>query len=124
MVEHVSIRQRSHIKSIFVSMLLHVWNLSNAKHLRITNCVDFESFLIVINLDVMSSFNVFSTLVSVFRYNVSLFFNFSFKKKVTWIMGRNIYVNKLLPIKPTKKVIISIPFFWIICGIQQVISFF
>ena len=60
----VSIRQRSHIKSLFVGMLQHIWNLT------ITNCKGFEYFIIDINLNVVSSSNVFNILVFVFGCNV------------------------------------------------------
>ena len=42
-------------------------------HLRITNCIGFEQFIFAINLNVVSSSNVFSTLDFVFRCNVLLF---------------------------------------------------
>ena len=51
-----SIRQRSQIKSLLVSMF-HV----------ITSCVCLEPFLLIINLNVMSSFTVFSSLIYVLR---------------------------------------------------------
>ena len=69
----VLIRQISHIKSLFVSMLKHNWNLRYSRHFRITNYVDLEPFLFIINLDVVSSSNVFSTLVFVFRCNIFMF---------------------------------------------------
>ena len=64
----VSIRKRSHIKSIFVNMLLQTWNLRYSKHIMIIRCVNFEPFLLSINLDVVSLFNVFSSLIYMFRY--------------------------------------------------------
>ena len=36
-------------------------------------CVNLELFILSINLDVVSSFNVFSTLIFLFRCNVLLF---------------------------------------------------
>ena len=66
-----SIRQRTHIESLFIGMLYHIWNHRYSKHLRI--CVSLELFILVINLDVMSSSNVSRTLISVFKYNVLLF---------------------------------------------------
>ena len=65
------IRQRSRIESLFIGMLYQIWNHMYSKHLRI--CVSLELFILVINLDVMSSSNVSRTLISVFRYNVLLF---------------------------------------------------
>ena len=61
----ISIRQINHIKSLFVNMLHQICNLRYSRHLRITNCVSFGPFILVINLDAMSSSNVFSTLVFV-----------------------------------------------------------
>ena len=69
----VSTRQRSHIKSLFVNMLHQIWNLRYSRHLRITNCVGLEPFILTINLDVMSSSNIFSMLVYVLKCNVLLF---------------------------------------------------
>ena len=60
----VLIRQRNHIKFLFVDMLQQIWNLT------ITNCKGFEYFIIDINLDVVSSSNVFNILVFVFGCNV------------------------------------------------------
>ena len=62
-----SIRQRSHIKSLLVSMFHETWNLRYSRHIRITTCVCLVSFLLAINLDAMSSSNVFSSLIYVFR---------------------------------------------------------
>ena len=67
------IGQRSHIKSLFVSMLHQIWNLKYFKHFKITNCVGLEPFILVINPDDVSSSNTFSTLVSMFKCNVLLF---------------------------------------------------
>ena len=50
----VSIRQRSHIKSLFVNMLHQIWNLMYFRHLKIINCIGLESFILAINLDVVS----------------------------------------------------------------------
>ena len=55
------------------------------RHLRITNYVSFDPFILAINLDSVSSSNVFSTSVSLLRCNVLLFqineFSLVFKKK-------------------------------------------
>ena len=49
-------------------------NLRYSKHLRITNYIEFEPFILVINVDVVSSSShIFSTLVYVFKCNVLLF---------------------------------------------------
>ena len=69
----VSIKQRNHNKSLISSMLHHIYNLRYSRHLRNTNCVAFEPLILDINLDVVSSSNVFCTLVFVFRCNVLLF---------------------------------------------------
>ena len=69
----ITIKQRSHIKSLFVSMLYRILNLRYCRHLRIINCVGIKLFFLAINLDAVSSFNIFSTLVYVCRYNVLLF---------------------------------------------------
>ena len=61
------IRQRSHFKSLFVNMLHQVSNLIYSRHIRIISCIGPEPFLLVINLDVMSSSNVFSNLIYVFK---------------------------------------------------------
>ena len=69
----VSIIQRSHINSLLVIMHHQIMNLMYSKHLRITNRVGLELFFFFsINLDIVSSFNVFSTLVYVFRCKVLL----------------------------------------------------
>ena len=60
-----SISERSLIKSLFVSMLRKTWNL---RYFMIIICVGFEPFFLTINLDVVSSSNVFSNLIFVFRY--------------------------------------------------------
>ena len=62
-----SIRQRSHIKSLFVIMLHQIWKLRYSRHIRIISCIDLESFLLIINLNIVSSSNVFSSLIYVFR---------------------------------------------------------
>ena len=41
-----SIRQRSHIKSLLVSMLYRIWNLRYTSHIRIIFCIGLELFLI------------------------------------------------------------------------------
>ena len=81
----VLIRQTSHIKSLFVIMLHQIWNFRHSRHLRIINCVGIQPFSLAINLNVVSSFNVFYTLISILRCNVLLFRinkNFFFKKKI------------------------------------------
>ena len=62
-----SIRQISHIKSLFVTMLHQTCNLRYSKHIRIICYVNLEPFLLAIDLDVVSSFNVFSSLIYVFK---------------------------------------------------------
>ena len=37
-------------------------------YIMITSCVGFEMFLVVINFNIMSSSNVFNSLIYVFRY--------------------------------------------------------
>ena len=46
-------------------MFHQIWNLIYYRHLKIINCVGFEQLIFAINVDVLSSFNVFSTLVYV-----------------------------------------------------------
>ena len=62
-----SIKQKSHIISLLISMLHQTWNLRYFRHIRITSCIGLESFLLAINLDAMSSSNIFSSLIFVFR---------------------------------------------------------
>ena len=54
-------------------------------HFRIINCIDFEPFIITINLDIVLSPNIFSTLIlclNVMYYSSqSMKFVFSKKKK-------------------------------------------
>ena len=40
-----------------------------SRHLRIINCIGLKLFFLTINLDDVSSSNVFNTLVSVFKCN-------------------------------------------------------
>ena len=61
-----SIRQRSHIKSLLVSMFHYIWNLKYFRHIRIASCVGFEPFMFTINFDAIS-FNVFNSLIYMFR---------------------------------------------------------
>ena len=68
----ISIKQRNHIKFLFVNMFHQIRNHMYSIHLMITNCVSLEQFILAINIDVSSS-NVFITLVSVFKCNVLLF---------------------------------------------------
>ena len=55
------------------------------RHFRIINCIDFEPFIITINLDIVLSPNIFSTLIlclNVMYYSSqSMKFVFSKKKK-------------------------------------------
>ena len=44
-------------------------------HIRIIICVDFASFLLTISLDVVSSFNVFSSLIYVFECKIIIVLN-------------------------------------------------
>ena len=69
----VSIKQRNHIKYLFVNMLHQIRNLKYSSYFRITNYIDLEPFIFTITLDIKSPFNVFSTLISLFRCIVSLF---------------------------------------------------
>ena len=69
----ILIRHKSHIKFLFVGMLHQMWNLRYSRHLRITKYVNLEPFVFAINLDAVSSSNVFSVLVFVLRCNVLLF---------------------------------------------------
>ena len=55
-----SIRQKSHIKSLFINILYQIWNLRYSKHLKITNCVSLKPFILAINLDIMSFSNFLS----------------------------------------------------------------
>ena len=59
----VSIRQRSHIKSIFIIMLHQTWNPRYSRHIRIIYCVSLDLYLLAINLEILSSFYVFSSLI-------------------------------------------------------------
>ena len=54
-------------------MLNQINNLRYSRHLMATNYVGLELFFHAINLNVVSSCNVFRTLVSLFRCNVLLF---------------------------------------------------
>ena len=51
-------KQRSHIISLFASIFYQILNLRYSRHIRIISCVCLESFLLAINLDVVSSSNV------------------------------------------------------------------
>ena len=46
-------RQKSHIKSMFISMLYHTYNLRYSKYIIIISCVGLEPFLLPINLNVV-----------------------------------------------------------------------
>ena len=63
-----SIEQRSHIKSLLVSMFHQTWNRRYFRHIMITSCVGLEPFMLAINLDVMSSSNIFSNLIYVLPF--------------------------------------------------------
>ena len=63
-----SIKQKNHIKSLFVSMLHQTYNLRYFKHIMIISCVSLESSIFIINLYVVSFSNVFISLISMFRY--------------------------------------------------------
>ena len=54
-----SIKQRNHIKYLFVSIFHQTGNLRYSKHIRIISYVDLESFLVAINLDVILMFLAF-----------------------------------------------------------------
>ena len=69
----ISIKQRRHIESHFVSILHKIWDFRYSRHLRIINCVNLEPFILAINLNVVSSSNVFSTLVS--QYTTKFLFS-------------------------------------------------
>ena len=64
----VSIRCRGHIKFPFICMLHQTRNLRYYRHIRIITCVGLEPFLLAINLDVVSSSNVLSSLIYVFKF--------------------------------------------------------
>ena len=70
-----SIKHRTHIKSLFVSMLHQIWNPRYSRHIRIIICVGLEPFFLAINLNVLSSFNVFSSLISMFIYKIITIMN-------------------------------------------------
>ena len=63
-----SIRQISHIKTLFIKMLHQIWNFKYSKHFKITNFIGLKSLLFVINLDYVSSSTVFNILIFVFTY--------------------------------------------------------
>ena len=63
-----SIKQRSHIKSLLVSMFHQTLNLRYSKHIRITSCVGLKPFMFAINLNVMSPSYIFSNLISVLLF--------------------------------------------------------
>ena len=51
----ISIEYRSYIKSLLISIHHQILNIRYFRYIRITNYIDFELFIIVINQDVMSS---------------------------------------------------------------------
>ena len=61
------IRQRSHIKSLFINILHQTWNLRYFRDIRIISYVGLKPFLLAINLNVVLSSNVFNSLIYVFR---------------------------------------------------------
>ena len=64
------IRQRSHICSSICFIGSRILGILGILGLY---CVGFELFILTINLDVVSSFSVFSTLIYVFRFTILLF---------------------------------------------------
>ena len=69
----ISIRLRRYIESLFVSMLHQIWNFKYSRHLKIINCVSLESFILAINLNVVSFSFFFSTFVPL--YATKFFFS-------------------------------------------------
>ena len=65
-----SIIQRSHIKSCssVCFIRLEILSILGNRHIRIISYVILESFILVINLDVVSYSNVFNILIFVFIY--------------------------------------------------------
>ena len=51
----ISIEYRSYIKSLLISIHHQILNIMYFRYIRITNYIDFELFILVINQDVMSS---------------------------------------------------------------------
>ena len=51
-------------------MLSHIEKLKYYRHFRIINYIGLKLFIFIINLNVIQSSNIFSTLVYVFRCNV------------------------------------------------------
>ena len=47
-----SIRQRSHIKSLLVSMLHRIWNFRFSRHIKIIFCIGLELFLIDLRVQI------------------------------------------------------------------------
>ena len=66
----ISIQLKNHIKFIFISILYQIYNFRYSRYILITNRICLESFTLIINLDVVSSSNVFSFLISMFKYNI------------------------------------------------------
>ena len=75
---------KSHIKFSFISMLHHTWNLRYYRYIRIITCVGLEPFLLAINLNVVSSSNVLSSLIYVFKINEISFFIVKKQKRDTF----------------------------------------
>ena len=75
---------------LFVGMPYQTWNLRYYKNIRIISYVGLESFLLYINLDVVSSSNVFSSLIYVFRYKG---INYSELMKFQFALSKNIYIK-------------------------------
>ena len=62
-----SIKQKTHIKSLFINMLHQTWNLRYSRHIMIISYVGLKLFLLAINLNIVSSSNIFSNLIYVFE---------------------------------------------------------
>ena len=63
------LRLRRKVTSNLYSSIFHqIYNLKYSRHIKITSCVGLSSFIFVINLTVMLSFNVFNSLIYVFKY--------------------------------------------------------
>ena len=63
-----SIRQRSHIKSMFIGMVLQTWNFKYCRHIMVISYASLEPFFLTFKLNVVSSLNIFSNLIYAFRY--------------------------------------------------------
>ena len=63
----ISIRQISHIKYLFYSMLHHILNFRYFKYFKITHCIGFKPFIFTINLNTMSLWTLHFLLLCVFH---------------------------------------------------------